>query len=152
MFDPATMGAALASLKTIVDLMRNANDAQLSLKISGEVAQVQGRLLDVQQQALTLHFENERLRAENEKLRSRVFHHSVNWRILLDGTEDGPFCPICASEGRDMRLAMSRGIPLDQTVWHFVCPPDHVPTSGGRQHYYAVPKALVPEGRYVPST
>ena len=150
MFDPTTVGTAIASLKTIVDLMRNANDAQLSLKISSEVAQVQGKLLDVQQQALTLHGENGKLRAENDRLKSSVFHHSVNWRTLPDGLEDGPFCPVCAGEGRDMRLMMSRGIPVDQTVWHFVCPIEHVATGKGRQYSYSIPKALIPEARYVP--
>ena len=43
------MGAALTSLRSIMDLARGANDAQLALRISMEIADIQGRLLDVQQ-------------------------------------------------------------------------------------------------------
>ena len=64
MIDPTSIGAALASAKTIIDLLRNANDAQLALKISGEVANLQGRLIDVQQQALALQNENQNLHDE----------------------------------------------------------------------------------------
>lgn len=50
MFDPFSMAAALGSLKAIIELVRNANDAQLAMKISGEVANIQGMLIDAQQQ------------------------------------------------------------------------------------------------------
>jgi len=36
MFDAVTVGGALSSLKTIVDLVKTANDAQLAAKVSGE--------------------------------------------------------------------------------------------------------------------
>jgi hypothetical protein len=58
MFDPASINAALSSVKSIFDLLKNANDAQLAMKISSEVANVQGRLIDVQQQALALQNDN----------------------------------------------------------------------------------------------
>jgi hypothetical protein len=51
MFDPTSITAALGSAKVIIDLLKNANDAQLAMKISSEVANLQGRLIDVQQQA-----------------------------------------------------------------------------------------------------
>jgi len=49
MLDPASISAALGSAKAILDLLKGANDAQLAIRISGEVANVQGRLIDVQQ-------------------------------------------------------------------------------------------------------
>jgi hypothetical protein len=154
MFDPAAMGAALGSLKAIADLLRNANDAQLALKISSEVAEVQGKLLDVQQQALALQAENQQLRSENEKFRTYVFHHSVNWRKLPDGSEDGPFCPTCVSEGKDRRLILKDHVDQTQAFWYLYCPTSHVGSSAvrdlsrGREPSYAVPKELVPENRY----
>jgi hypothetical protein len=105
MLDLATMGAALGSLKTIVDLTKNANDAQLALKISSEVAQIQGRLLDVQQQALALQTENQELKAalhaltdirDNYELRERVYFRK--------GTQDA-YCPLCLG-------ANSKAVPL----------------------------------------
>jgi hypothetical protein len=69
MFDPASMGAALGSVKAILDLLKGANDAQLAIKISGEVANLQGRLIDVQQQALALQNENQELR---DQLKQRI--------------------------------------------------------------------------------
>lgn len=156
MFDPSGLGAALTSLKAVVDLMKNANDAQLAMKISSEIANVQGKLIDVQQQTLALQAENQELRAEVDKFRSSVFHHSVNWRVLPDGTEDGPFCPVCVSEGVNMRLIL-RGV-VDQTkeFWHLQCPKSHLAGVGsegilgrGRELTYAVPKGLVPDNRYL---
>jgi hypothetical protein len=155
MFDPASIGAALTSAKVILELLRNANDAQLAIKISSEVANVQGRLIDVQQQALALQLENQQLRSEIEKFHSYAFHHSVNWRLLPDGSEDGPFCPVCVSEGLDMRLIL-RGV-VDQTkeFLHLQCPKSHLagvgiegPVGRGRELSYPIPKELVPENRY----
>jgi hypothetical protein len=34
MFDPASIGAALTSVKAILELLRNASDAQLAMKIN----------------------------------------------------------------------------------------------------------------------
>lgn len=64
MFDPASLGAALTSAKVILDPAKGANDAQLAMRISSEIANLQGRLIDVQQQALSLQSENQQLREE----------------------------------------------------------------------------------------
>jgi hypothetical protein len=155
MFDPTGIGAALTSAKAILDLARNANDAQLAMKISSEVANVQGRLIDVQQQALTLQAENQQLRADVDRFRSYVFHHSVNWRVLPDGSEDGPFCPVCAGEGVDMRLTLRDHVDQSGTLLHLQCPKSHLAGIGlqgvggrGREPSYAMPKELVPPNRY----
>jgi septal ring factor EnvC (AmiA/AmiB activator) len=72
MFEPASIGAALTSAKTIVDLLRNANDAQLAMKISSEVANLKGRLIDVQQQTLALQNKNQDLRGEISQLNAKL--------------------------------------------------------------------------------
>jgi hypothetical protein len=116
MFDLAGIGAALTSAKVILDLARNANDAQLAMKISSEVANLQGRLIDVQQQALTLQSDNQDLRDEIRRLKQAaeeeeqlVYQHGVFWKtsdaLTLDEDEngnriigthwDGPYCPLC---------------------------------------------------------
>jgi len=156
MFDPSGLGAALTSLRAIIELARNANDAQLAMKISSEIANVQGRLIDVQQQAVALQAENQELRAEVERVRSSVvFHHSVNWRVLSDGTEDGPFCPVCISAGVHMRLMVAEGFDQTTEVWHLRCPKCHLVGVGwegvggmGRELLYPVPKELIPDLRY----
>jgi DNA repair exonuclease SbcCD ATPase subunit len=88
MIDSASIGAALASAKAIVDLVKNANDAQLAMKISGEVANLQGRLIDVQQQALALQQENQDLRNEIRQLQAK-----------LAETVDAEPCPSCHRKG-----------------------------------------------------
>ena len=88
MFDPASIGAALASAKTILELLRNANDAQLALKISSEVANLQGRLIDVQQQALALQNEKQDLLDEIKQLKAK-----------LAETVDAEPCPSCHRKG-----------------------------------------------------
>jgi regulator of replication initiation timing len=72
MFDPTTLGAALSSAKTILDLMKNAKDAQLAIKISSEIANLQGRLIDVQQQVFGLQEENQKLREEARELKAKL--------------------------------------------------------------------------------
>jgi hypothetical protein len=98
MFDPATMAAALTSLKTILDLAKGANNAQLSIRISSEVAGIQGKLLDVQQQALTLQQENAELKTELQQLKKDAvvfLDGGVNWEKRPGDRYDGPLCPVC---------------------------------------------------------
>lgn len=116
---------------------------------------MQGKLLDVQQQTLALQVENQQLRAENEKFRSSVFHHSVNWRVLQDGSEDGPLCPVCHAEGVDMPLTLRDVVDQTGELWHLRCPKPHIVGVGsegtmgrGRELSYAVPKNLIPHDRY----
>ena len=156
MFDPASIAAALGSAKAILDLAKNANDAQLAIKISTEVANVQGKLIDVQQQAMALQLENQQLRAEIDKFRSYVQHHSVIWRLRPDGAEDGPFCPGCVGEGREMRLILRPHIDQTGAIWHLYRPQVHVPGSAKARGWelprqepaYSIPKELVPENYF----
>jgi hypothetical protein len=141
MFDPLSIGAALTSIKAILDLLKNANDAQLAMKITSEIGSLQGRLIEVQQQVLAAQAESDELRAENQRLKTSVFHHGVTWRKLPDGTEDGPFCPTCVGEGRDnMRLILAPHVDQSGALLHFLCP-----TNNDR---YQLPKELVPNDRY----
>jgi hypothetical protein len=71
MIDPASISAALGSAKTMLDFAKGANDAHLAMKISAEVANLQGRLIDVQQQALALQKENHDLNDEIRTLKRR---------------------------------------------------------------------------------
>lgn len=108
MFDLATFGAAIASLKTIKDLAEAVNNAQLSFKIVDEVGQIQGRLLDVQQQAFALQRENASLREELQQLRKNALvflDGGVYWEKRPDGMCDGPLCPVCWGLN-DKRLPM----------------------------------------------
>lgn len=125
MFDTATIGAALTSAKVILELARNANDAQLAMRISVEIANLQGKLIDVQQQAMSLQEENQELRDEVRELRRAareeshfLFVQGVYWKqyeaIVTDNEEtsrtqyEGPFCPICKdADGKAVRLRAS---------------------------------------------
>jgi hypothetical protein len=95
--DTATIGAALTSIKTVIDLLRTANDAQLAIKISGEIANIQGRLIDVQQQAIALQDENVRLKGETRTLKAGIF-------------ADGEPCPKCRQKG--WRIVSSAPDPI----------------------------------------
>lgn len=157
MFDPATIGAALASAKTILDLAKNANDTHLAIRISSAVADVQGKLIEVQQQALNLQQENDRLRADIERSRSYVQHHSAIWKIRPDGTEDGPYCPACMGEGREMRLVLWERADQSRTFWLTHCPKSHLDPRdkqakgwmpGSTEQSYRTPKELVLENYF----
>jgi hypothetical protein len=144
MFDPSTIGAALTSAKAILDLLRNANDAQFALKISTEVVHLQSQLLTVQQQALALQNENQNLRDEirqvkraREEENSFQFLHGVYWKTSLfapsDEDEDeedehghpigrthweGPFCPLCKDvDGKAVRLKSTGQKHGSELIW-----------------------------------
>jgi len=154
--DITGISAALGSLKTVYDLLKNANDAQLAMKISAEVANVQGRLLDVQQQTLAIQEDNQALRSELDKFKTFTHHHSVMWRICPDGTEDGPFCPACNAGHLDMRLTPVPQANQSRDYWLLWCPKGHVDPRAKPQGYagprleatYRVPKNLVPENYF----
>lgn len=149
MYDTATIGAAITSVRAIFDLLKNANDAQLAMRISSEVAQVQSSLLEVQQQALSLQTENQNLRNEVARFKTYTHHHSVGWRVRSDGTEDGPFCPTCIAEGRDMRLILRDHVDQTKEFFYVHCPRSHFGKSEvrdlgrGKEPSFAVPKHLV---------
>ena len=67
MFDPLTISSALSSTKTIYDLLKGASDTHLAMKVSSEVANIQGKLIDVQQQTLTIQQENQELRSRGDE-------------------------------------------------------------------------------------
>lgn len=151
--DVQSISAALASVRAIYDLLKNVKDAQIAMGISSEVANVQGRLLDVQQQALAIQNENQELRAEVAKFRSYVQHHSVIWRRRPDETEDGPFCPVCNGEGRDMRLILRPYVDQSTGRYYMYCPRLHAgkadkvaPFIGASpEPIYEIPAELVPK-------
>ena len=147
--------AALGSAKAILDILKNANDAQLAMKITAEVANVQGQLIDVQQQTLAIQQENQGLRSELDKLRTFIHHHSVIWRVRADGTEDGPFCPPCNAEGLDMRLMLVPIVDQTRDYWLLHCSKMHVDPRAKPQGIhtkqeptYRLPKNLVPENYF----
>jgi hypothetical protein len=147
MFDTATIGAALTSAKVILELAKNANDAQLAMKISSEIANLQARLIDVQQQALALQAENQDLRDDIRKMKRIIeeeesfeYLHGMYWKtrsgppkqdfdehgneiVVSEILWDGPFCPICKDVNkksvrfRDFGIVMPGGT---EHVW--VCP------------------------------
>ena len=114
MFDPASIGSALASAKAILDLLKNANDAQLAMKISSEVANLQGRLIDVRQQALTLQNEKQDLLDEIKQLNAK-----------LAETVDAEPCPSCHRKGWHVESSCpdpefgELGVSRRIYKWHF---------------------------------
>ncbi len=156
--DMTGISAALGSIKVIYDLLKNANDAQLAMKISAEVANVQGKLIDVQQQTLAVQQDNLALRDQLDKFRTVKHHHSVIWRIRPDGTEDGPFCPPCNAERLDMRLTLVPNGDQSRDYWVLWCGKGHVDLRAKpvgfqfprEETIYTVPKNLLPENYFSP--
>lgn len=129
MFDPTILTAALGSLKIVIDLVKNANDAQLALKVSSEVVNIQARLLTVQQQAIEIQAENLRLTEENSRLRKAM---DVDERLRVEGgmywlsregnQDDGPFCTACwDSRSKLVRIQPARVMGIDNGQTCPVC-------------------------------
>ena len=122
--DIAAFGAlssALASLKTIIDIAKSVNNQQLN----SAVLDVQAKLIDVQQRLVEANEENAALKEENHQLKSAVelekrvvFHDQAYWKKLDDGTEEGPFCPGCWTEGK---LHRSQINSVESGVVEFAC-------------------------------
>ena len=145
--DMTAVTGALAALKALTGIAKDVNNIEFNQK----TIELQQKLLDIQIGYSALVDENRALKAEIEASKAYELHHSVFWRNLPDGSEVGPFCPICRGEhGREMPLHF-RG-PLDEETLLFSCPIQHVVKGEGRNVSYHVPKALVPEGRYTRSS
>jgi hypothetical protein len=109
----------------------------------------------VQQQALGIQEDNQKLRAELERFRSHVQHHSVCWRRGPDGTEDGPFCPVCDGDGREMRLILRPHVDQTRANLHLYCPKGHAGVAGKNRYIppapeptYVIPRELVSENYF----
>jgi hypothetical protein len=155
MADLSSLSAALASVKTLWELAKSAQDAQLAMRISAELGTIQGQLIDVQQQTLAIQQENQQLRNELDKFKSFTYHHSVTWKQLPDGTEDGPFCPVCIAANREMRLALVPRANQSRDFWILYCPQTHHPITGIQTApgpFFDVPKDLLSENyfSYIP--
>lgn len=116
MFDPSTMSGAFSSVKVIFDLLKNARDAQLAMKISSEVANIQSRLVDVQQQALALQTENQELKSKIQAFNDdKAFRDSLEYdptgiykRHGRDGLE--LYCSACLDRD-NKRVRLQGGFP-----------------------------------------
>jgi hypothetical protein len=153
--DISTIGAALGSVKTIFDLMKTTNDLQLAVKVNSEVANIQGQLITLQQLTLGLQDENQKLKAEIALAKAYTYHHSVSWKKLEDGKEDGPFCPTCLGDGKEMRLQLRPHVDQSGDYLFVWCPKLHIDPRGKQQTWtpkeesrYKIPRDLVAENYF----
>ncbi len=103
-------------LRVIIDLAKNAKDAQLAMKISSEVASIQERLIDVQQQALELQTDNQDLKAKIQAFNDDTeFRDSLEFDPVGIYTRQGPrglemYCSACLDrDNKRMRVTGTRG-------------------------------------------
>jgi hypothetical protein len=144
-FDLTAVSGALAALKALIGIAKDVNNIEFNQKI----IELQQKLLDVQINYSALLDENRSLKAEIEAGKAYELHHSVVWKKQPDGSELGPFCPICrGKDGKEMPLHFRGPLNSDQETLLFSCPIQHVAKGEGRNVSYHVPKPLVPEHRY----
>src|SRR5712691_4217749 len=98
------VASGLTALGTAVDLTRALRDAAKAGSIRadefvGRVAEIYDYIIDSKDALFTAQTRISELQSEINEVKSYVFHHSVCWRTLPDGSEDGPFCPVCVGEG-----------------------------------------------------
>jgi hypothetical protein len=83
MADLASIGIALGSVKTLLDLAKNAQDVHLAMKINTELANIQGQLIDVQQKTLEIQQENQHTTRTHGAMKIRFCRESRG--MLLTG-------------------------------------------------------------------
>jgi hypothetical protein len=113
--DPITgITTALAGLKTATDIATSLRKAFASHEVKtdevpGKLMELQGLILesraalsDAQHEIFAKNKEIYRLEEETRTLRERLAkkaqgrkHDNAAWKVLDDGTEDGPYCPNC---------------------------------------------------------
>ncbi len=136
-FDLSNLTAALSALGSLVGLASKAN----TVEFNQQVIEVQKSLLALQSDVTKLLDENRNLKEQLEMERSYSFHHSVNWKKQQDGSEFGPLCPVCLSEGKVLPLQL-RARMRNRPAFSFECAHDH----GGL--IFELPGALIPKDRY----
>ena len=137
--------AALTALKALMGIAKDVNNIELNQRI----IELQQKLLDIQTDYGSLFDENRLLKDEIQSAKAYALHHSVVWKSRSDGSQIGPFCPICHGEnGKEMPLQFRGPLGTDEAVLLFTCPVQHVAPGAGRNATYRVPAACVPEDRY----
>jgi hypothetical protein len=126
--DPAITGGGIAAvsgllnvLKSITGIAKDVNSVELNRQISEfqmKVFEVQEKLMALQDENMHLREENRHLKAEADVRGRVVFHDHANWKRLDDGTEEGPFCPTCWTEGKLQRPHISY---VDDGEVQFAC-------------------------------
>jgi hypothetical protein len=119
----ATISSLLVSLKALVGMAKDVNDVEFN----GKVIEIQQKVLDLQAKFAELQSENEVVRRENQ----------AQWNRNDDGSEDGPFCPSCWTDGL---LHRGQVMEVDKGVVEFCC------KRHKNFHHYYVPEHLVKVG------
>jgi hypothetical protein len=136
--DMTAVTGALATLQSLTGIAKNVN----SIEFNQKIIELQQKLLDIQIDFGGLLVENRSLKAEIETGKAYELHHSVLWKRLPDGTEIGPFCPIChGDQGKQMPLHYRGPFNADPGILLFTCPIQHMAKGEGRNPFYHVPKA-----------
>jgi hypothetical protein len=144
-FDLTAVTGALGVLKTLSGIAKDVNNIEFNQKI----IELQQKLLEIQIDYGGLLDENRKLKDEAAASKAVAFHHSVNWKKLEDGSESGPYCPVCYAENsRFMPLEFHGPHMHDQRLLFFECPVKHVKYGEGLNASYLIPKELIPIDRY----
>ena len=77
MAELAGIGAALSTVKTLWDLAKSVKDANVGMKITAELGNIQGQLIDVQQKTISIQQTNQELRDELQRYKSFTFIPSI---------------------------------------------------------------------------
>jgi len=97
MIEFATVTGALAAVRTISEIAKNINSAELNQKVidlQNSILELQQQLFEFQTQNLTLKAEKRELLETIEREHQLIFKHEVYWK-KLDESYDGPYCPTC---------------------------------------------------------
>ena len=121
--DMTAVTGALTALKSLTGIAKDVNNIEFNQKI----IKLQQKLLDIQTNFSALLDENRSLRSEIEAGKAYELHHSVLWKKLPDGSDLGPYCPICrGDQGKEMPLHYRGPLNTDAAILLFSCPIQHV--------------------------
>jgi hypothetical protein len=113
MLDFIAVTGALTAIKTISDIAKNINSAELTQ----EIIELQGSILEMQKEMFEMQAETLQLREENQGLRKSLkiqddaeYEQDVYWK--REGNDfSGPFCTVCLDKDRQW-VRMTAGVPF----------------------------------------
>jgi hypothetical protein len=128
------LGTGLGALRAAVDLSRALRDGAKAGTIkpdefAGRVGEIydyiadsKDALIDAKDEIQTLKEEVKELREQIAKKQRGTVHDHAAWKILEDGSEQGPYCPNCYEKNGTF-IQPQRGALNDGTVY-FQCMDD----------------------------
>jgi hypothetical protein len=138
MVELTALTAAFTTVKALIDLASKGKDLEMQRNLLGiyeKLGDLRQQFHEMQEANFKIQDENRQLAAQLTKKQQGRKHDNAVWKVLGDGTEEGPYCPNCFETVGNF-IQPQRWATRDGMV-NFFCD-EH----GERGFYFLVPERL----------